>query len=244
MPFVTVVTLGSSAATEFLAKGSEGSRLTGIREMCENDLYDDYPFSKNKKKDKNDTVSLHDTGKDEFSASRKRSVSFVDLSIPPPIKGTFGTLTEAESGYSGSPMSSGSSSNSSSSSSSCGSDTASTLGAVGLNSFTQSKSEADLLLPNGANHTYQSNISTTVINGTSSNNSPSLFLPSANLQANNSSKVSLGGGTIQGKANIWKTWIRSKLNLAKNGKYSFEGNSAVLGHFGIKAVMIITLIKF
>lgn len=246
MPFVTVVTLGASSATDFLSTTAERSRLTGIREMSENDLYDDYPFSKKDPKKSKSGVNI--INHEELGCDRKRSKSVVDLrcernldklisSSPPTI----------ESGYnSGSPISSSgcSSSISSSSSSSCGSD--STDCGVGL-IHQRHKLEDDDILPCPGSRAVQliHQSSTITLPPVVANNhgyipTPPLFIQSANSVGNNS-KLSLGGGgagnVIQGKANIWKTWIRQKLNLTKNGKYSFQGSSTVLGQFGIKAVM-------
>lgn len=52
-----------------------------------------------------------------------------------------------------------------------------------------------------------------------------------------SSHIPKLSGTVQGRTNIWKTWIRNKLNLNRNGKYSLEGSMASLGPFNVKAVI-------
>lgn len=51
-----------------------------------------------------------------------------------------------------------------------------------------------------------------------------------------SSHIPKLSGTVQGRTNIWKTWIRNKFNLNRNGKYSLEGSMASLGPFNVKAV--------
>jgi hypothetical protein len=232
MPFVTVVTLGSSGASDFLSNvvkpQSEGkSQLTGIREIGENELFEDYPFTHGDSKNVNENEDVLNL--------RKKSVSSVDLRL--------GQIPyNAESGYEGSGGSnSGSSSISSTSSSSCssGSSCASTI-CSNNGSFSVLRNEDDLLfIANGdVKNAFSSTHGGTI---SKSSSQTQIQLVGGSIYGD---KFFNGGsgGTVQGKANIWKTWIRNKLNLSKNGKYSFEGSSACLGHFGIKAVMIMTII--
>ena len=182
MPFVTVVSMGASAASDFITNAissrqeskkdlHDTSVLTRIRPMGENELFaEDCVFGNSSNVTKPSCVKVSEVIPN--GSVRRKSVSFIDLSN------------------------------------------------VGLRLS---------LAPTVSESGYSSNSSTSSGSSTGSE----VLSPSAWLDHGNHTN---GYGSIQGKTTIWKSWIKNKLHLSKNGKYSLAGSLSSLGHFGIKVV--------
>lgn len=216
MPFVTVVTLGAGDLISSVVKPEaleDKSTLLNIRAVDENEFYDDYSDIKSSKL----TASA-------LQGTNKKSVSFLELSFLEKQ----GEAVPGESGYSSPTGSSGSDNGSTSSSSSSSSSGSSISGSsvICIPNARHNDSVASETLNNAVEILRPVNTEPIISSGN---------LQSFSNNVGSTTSINKIGGT-QTKANLWKSWIRNKLNLSKNGKYSLEGASANLGHFSVKTV--------